>query len=119
MGDQTAAGFAHPSCVNGLAIQFLAAAAIYGLIADMPTPSADKQIPGLELTITEAGRATAPYLKAAAVNDYVQVGSDRYGQAAGDGRGRHRLCKDRRHPGPMAAGFKCAGEAVAVLCARG
>ncbi len=62
MGDQTAAGFAHPGCVKGLAIQFLAAAAIYGLIVDMPTPSADKQIPRLELTITEAGRATAPYL---------------------------------------------------------
>ena len=48
-----------------LAIQFLAAAAICGLVTDMPPPLADKHIPGLEQVIAEAGRATAAYLNPA------------------------------------------------------
>jgi meiotically up-regulated gene 157 (Mug157) protein len=49
--------------VKGLATQALAAAVIFGLLADMPPPSADNDIPGLEQVIAGAGRATAAYLK--------------------------------------------------------
>ena len=61
-GDNTAPGFAHPSCVKEVATQLLAAAAIYGLVTDMAPLSADKQIPGFEHTITEVSRAAAAYL---------------------------------------------------------
>jgi uncharacterized protein len=40
----------------------LAAASISGLLADMPPPSTDKNTPGFEQVIAEAGRATAAYL---------------------------------------------------------
>jgi len=48
--------------VKGLATQLLAAVVIFGLLADMPPPSGDNDIPGLEQVIAEAGRATAAYL---------------------------------------------------------
>jgi hypothetical protein len=53
---------APPSSVKWFATQALAAASIYGLLADMLPPSADKNTPGLEQVIAEAGRATAGYL---------------------------------------------------------
>jgi meiotically up-regulated gene 157 (Mug157) protein len=61
-GDNTAAGFAHLSRSKAIATQFLAAAAIYGSVTDMPPLSADKQIPELEHTITEVSRAAAAFL---------------------------------------------------------
>jgi hypothetical protein len=61
-GDNTTVQGAPPSSVKWLASQFLAAASICGLLSDMPAPSADKNTPGLEQVIAEAGRAAAAYL---------------------------------------------------------
>src|SRR5882762_3116132 len=62
-GDNTAAqGGTPPSSVKWFATQVLAAASICGLLADMPPPSTDKNTPGLEQVIAEAGRGTAAYL---------------------------------------------------------
>jgi len=51
--------------VNWFATKVVAAASICGLLADMPPPSTDKNTPGFEQVIAEAGRSTAAYLNVA------------------------------------------------------
>jgi uncharacterized protein len=54
-----------PSSVKWFVTKVVATVSICGLLADMPLPSTDKNTPGLDRVIAEAGRTTAAYLNAA------------------------------------------------------
>jgi hypothetical protein len=56
---------APPSSVKWFATKVVATVSICGLLGDMPLPSTDKNTPGIDRVIAEAGRTTAAYLNAA------------------------------------------------------